>query len=543
MDRDFSPGSKMILKNKKTLGILADNMLWLLWAVFYGLAFPIYNLSFTVWFIFIPVIVYSYMKPLYLTAMYSFFYSLVYFGITFFWIYGFWLPSVFLIIPIYAVYYSFFFICTSIIGKKMKKFRYIAVPILWVSCELLRSAGFHGLIWNFLGNSQWKIPEFIQSADIFGVWGITFLIMLGNTAVSDIICTLFEKGSVSRAVKRNAVKIAVFSTLFVSNLLYGFLALQYYEHISRDSPSEKLALLQQNIDSHDSWWEHRWLNYGIIWKLNAEAAVQNPDMIVWSESTVRNLVWFYLFNYSPDEEVNRFNIRFVDLPLELNIPIVETSPTFVGGKYYNSADYIDPETNLVQENSKIHLVPFGEWMPVYDSLPFVKAIMNIEGAGSFSPSTNFNVIQGRKSRFRVLICYEDQYAELALKFIKKGVNYFINSTDAGWAYRQGFRHPMWQMLSGAVFTAVSVRRPIARATNTGVTGIIDLTGIFNGNIGDYQRGFYIGDVHIIDEKIETLYVKFGFLFPYLLSLAALAVLIYAVFKSPEKKKAKKRRQV
>lgn len=515
-------------KNKKINDLIIDNSLWLVWAVFYGFAFPIYNLSFTVWFIFIPVFVYSYIRPIHLTAIYAFFYSLVYFGISFFWIYGFWLPAVFLIIPIYAIFYSMFFICTAIIGKKLKKIRYLAVPMLWVSCELLRSAGFHGLIWNFLGNSQWKYPVIIQSADIFGVWGISFLILLGNSAVSDVICSLLDKGSVSKAFRKNAVKILVFLILFLSNIFYGIIVFNYYQHMSLLSKKEKLALLQPDIDWHDTWWEHRWLNYGIIWKLNAQAAVLNPDMIVWAESTVRTVVWFYLNNYDPDEEINRLNIRFVKMPKEFSIPIIMCAPEYSDGKYYNSAEYLDPATDVIQDNSKIHLVPFGEWMPGYDSIPFVKEIMNIEGAGAYTPSTNFNVITGRKSRFRVLICYEDQYAQLARKFIGLGVNYFINSTDAGWAYKQGFRHPMWQMLSGSILTAISVRRPIARATNTGVTGIIDITGTFEGGVGDYQRGFYIGDVSLIDTGLETIYVKFGFIFPYIVSLIAAAMILYAV---------------
>ena len=244
---------------------------------------------------------------------------------------------------------------------------------------------------------------------------------------------------------------------------------------------------------------------------------------------VKNLVWSYLEDYSPDEEVNLFNIRFVKMPKEFGLPILFTSPNEIDKKYYNTADYLDPLTNIRQNNAKIHLVPFGEWMPVYDEIPAVRSIMNIEGAGSFSPSTNFNVIQGRKSRFRVLVCYEDLFAGLARKFIKKGLNYFINTTNDGWAYRLGFPHPMWQHLAGATLTAISVRRPIARAANTGVTGIIDVTGKFQGDIGNYSRGVFVGDVPLIDPNIVTIYVKWGFVFPYILLILSLTVFIYAVF--------------
>ncbi len=522
----------MNIKIKRSVyGLILDNVLWLLWAFFYAFAYPTYNLSFTVWFIFIPVLAFAYLRPVYLTVAYSFFYGILFFSLTFFWIYGFWFPSLFLIIPLYAVYYAFFFMCIALIGKKLKKWRYLLVPMIWVSSELLRSAGFHGLIWNFLGDSQWKYSVLIQSADLFGVWGISFLILLANSVIADVFCALFEKGSVSKAFKKNAVKIGVFSGLFILNLIYGLIQYRSYQYLSHISPKEKLALIQPNSPSRDpDYWRDRWKNYGIMWKLNAEAAIQNPDMIVWSETMVKHYVWYYLNKLSPDEEVNILNLRYVRMPGEFNIPILFTSPDQVNEKNYNTADYLDPAANTRQRNAKIHLVPFGEWMPVYDKLPIVKDIMNIEGAGSYTPSTNYNVIQGRKSRFRVLICYEDLYAQLARKFIRKRVNYFINSTNDGWAYLEGFRHPMWQHLAGATLTAISVRRPIARAANTGVTGIIDVTGGFSGNIGDYQRGLYVGDVPLINDNIETIYVKFGFLFPYLLSLISFGAFSYVVFK-------------
>jgi len=518
-------------KKEKYLKLLINHSVWLLWSILYAFSFPTYNISVAIWFAFVPVIIFAYEKAYNETLKYAFFYSFIFFFLAFFWLYGFWAPSLFLIIPVYSIYYAFFFFCIAFIGKNLKSYRWILTPLIWISNELLRSTGFHGFPWNLLGDSQWNIPFLVQSADIFGVWGISFLIILVNSVIAEFFDTLIKSKSIKNAIEKNYFKSIFTISLFLINLLYGVFQYYNYKAISKKSPKEKLALLQPNIGSHEPWWSRRWENYGILWKLNAEAAIQKPDIIIWSETMVKNYIWFYLSNWRPDEEVNLFNIRFVKMPYEFNTPILLTSPSFVDNRNYNSADYIDPAVKEIQSNSKIHLVPFGEWMPGYDSLPIVKDIMNIEGAGAYWPSTNFNVIQGRKSRFRVLVCYEDIFAILARKFIKKRVNYFVNVTNDGWAYRLGFRHPMWQHLAGATLTAISVRRPIARAANTGVSGIIEPNGKFSGNIGDYRRGFYIGEVPIVNDEIETIYVRFGYVFPYLVLLVTFTIFIFTFIKT------------
>ncbi len=516
-----SAGEKTLKMQPRTRQALLDNALWLAWGVLYALSFPTYSLSFAIWFVFAPVFLFAYVRPLHLTVRYAFFYSLPSLFLSFFWIYGFWGPGLAFMVLIYAVYYAFFFFCIALAGKTFPRWRWVLSPSLWIANELIRSIGFHGFMWNMIGDTQWRILPFVQSADILGVWGVSFLILTVNAVLAELVLDFLRTRTIRGALTRsNSVRIAAAAALFTANLVYGWSQLGNYRRISAASPREKLALLQPNIGSHEPWWKDRWRHFATIWRLNAEAAVRDPDLIVWSETMVRNYLWHYLKTMGPDEEVNLFNIRFVKMPFEFNTPILITSPTLVDGRNFNSAEYLDPLTNTIQNNSKIHLVPFGEWMPVYDRIPAFRQIMESEGAGSYTPSTNKNVIRSRRSKFRVLVCYEDMFAVLARKFIRIGVNYFINTTNDGWAYLFGFPHPMWQHLAGAVLTAISVRRPIARAANTGVTGIIDLTGDFQGDIGDYRDGLFVGSVSVIDERIVSPYVHFGFLFPYLLLVVA-----------------------
>ncbi len=511
--------------------IWKDVLIWLIWALSYGLSFPTYNLSFFIWVAFVPVIIFSYNRSYFAIIIYSFLFSFIFFILTLYWIYGFWLPAPFLMFPIYAMYYSFAFLSASVIAKKFPRLRFFAFPVSWLSMELLRSTGFHGFQWNILAHSQWNNPLMIQSSDIFGPWGISFLILIVNSAFAEIVISVLKEGKIFFALKKNRCLIIFTMFLFGLNLIYGIVSKNIYSTIIKNSSVERVALLQPNSGSREPWWSKRWENYGIFWRLHAEAMLKNPEFIIWSETMVKNYIWYYLKKFSPEDEVYKFNIRFVKMPKEFGVPILLTSPdTYDEISNYNTADYIDPEKEVIQRNEKIHLVPFGEWMPGYDSIPIVKKLMEIEGAGSFVPSKEFNVIQGQKSRFRVLICYEDMFSELAKKFISKGLNYFINDTNDGWAYKLGFKHPMYQHLAGAVLTAISVRRPIARAANTGITGIILPDGGFEGNVGTYTRGFFVGDVPLIDEKIVTFYVKIGFIFPYLIFLFYVIIYLLAIFR-------------
>ena len=514
---------------------LKNIFLWLIWALFYGLSYPTYNLNFLIWFAFSFVLYFVYSEPLYKTVFYSYFFSFIYFILTLYWLYGFWFPAPFMLFPVMAIYYSFAFLSTGLIAKKFPKLRVLALPVSWIAMEFFKDVGFHGFHWNLVGDTQWSNPLLVQNADLFSVWGISFLILLVNSVITEVLISYRKERNLKKAFGKNVILLCITSLLIVFSLVYGFFAKGKWEKIIKNSSKERVALLQPNIGSREVWWSKRWYYYGIFWRLHAEAMLKEPEVIFWSETMVRNYIWYYLKKTSENDEVYRFNIRFVKMPQEFGVPILITSPdTEDGVKNYNTADYVDPDMKEIQRNAKIHLVPFGEWMPGYDRVPILKKIMEIEGAGSFVPSTNWNVIKGRKAKFRVLICYEDVFPDLARKFIPKGLNYFVNVTDDGWAYQLGFTHPMYQHTALATITAVSVRRPIARAANSGVTGIILPDGKLIGNIGTYNRGFFVGEIPLIDEKITTFYVKIGYIFPYIIFVFYVIIYLFALLKRKEK---------
>lgn len=500
------------------------HVVWFGWAIVYALCFPPFQLGYVAWFVFVPVLYLLYTQGISQMA-YAFGYSLLFLIANFFWLAGFWAPAIFVVPFLYACVFMGMFFLIAWMGEKYPRFRWLSTPVIWVGFELFRSVGFHGFPWNLLGHTQWHIPLVVQSADIWGVYGISFLVMLVNSLLVEWLLFAAEKGEWLSFVKKKPFFVGLLGgiVLFVGG--YGTFQLSHYDRYVKTLPHERVGLIQPNIGSREPWWENLYDYVALMWRLNAEAAIWKPDMIIWSETMIRHYIWYSLQTKPSNTWYNEINLRVLSWPYEMKTPMLITSPTIENGEDFNSADLVDPERPDYQpRNSKIHLAPFGEWMRGYDRIPFVKRLMEAEGAGAFTPSYERTLMRSRKGLFRVLICYEDVFGLLARFFVKLGAQFFVNTTNDGWAYQLGLNPAHWQHFAGSLLTAVSVRRPIARASNTGVTGIIHINGRWEGDVGDYQAGYYVGEIEIPPASLQTVYVRVGFLFPYIVFFVMVVML-------------------
>lgn len=520
---------------------LIDLLPWLIWAVGFALCFPTYNLSFLVWIIFIPVLIYAYTQPIRKTVVRAFLFSLILWWGTTYWLIAFHEAALPFVAPGYSMYNAFFFLVIAYIGQKMKKWRWIATPSIWVMNELLRSSGYVGFKWNLIGDALFRNVRMIQTADIWGSYGISFLVILVNAVLVEIILSWVESKDWKKVFAVNKIKIGFAGILLLFSIIYGFVQYNHYRNMSDNAEKETLALLQPNIGSFEPWYQNLDLHYTMLTNLHHEAAQYDPDIIVWSETIIRHSVRYYWTYEDHENYINQFNEKLLSLPFDLDIPILVTYPDRLSDKIaHNTATFINPD---VAENpidfvnnpiyAKIHLVPFGEWMPYYEKIPVARDILKQAGAAAYSPGEEFLSFESRNAEFGVLICFEDVFAILAREFIKRNrINYFLNTTNDGWAYRWeiGTSLPLWQHVAAATLTSVAVRRPIARAVNTGVTCVIDVTGdISVSDIGLYERGYFIEDIAIIDADLESPFVQGGYLFPYLAALFTVVLFAVAVF--------------
>lgn len=523
--------------------------LWLLWALLYGMCFPTYNLGFLMWIIFVPVLVFAYTMPLKETLFYGFFASLVFWLFTTYWLVAFHEFSLPFVSPSYALYYAFFFFCIAYFGRKVPRWRFLSMPAFWVMNEFLRSSGFLGFKWNLIADSQYAYPVMIQTADLWGQWGITFIILLVNAALAELVISWLETGNFMKAVnyKRLPLSVAGASLLFL--IVYGIFALNYYQNVSEEAPTERIALMQPNVQMYDDWFGGLDSVYFPLYQeLHEEAAEEGAELIVWTEAMIRHFGWYYYNMYDHEQNFNRFTRNTMSFAWDYQIPIWATHPEMrEDGKAQNTSELIDPFvysnfehyssaasnfSEFSQNYAKVHLAPFGEWVPYIEHIKPVYDWLQSLGAASYAVGEKFTIFQTTKSKFGAMICFDDIYPALYRRYVKTGVNFFLNGTNDGWAYRWalGTGLPLWQHVAEVTFTSVALRRPVARAVNTGVTCVIDCTGEIDvSDIPLYESGVYVTDISIIPEDIVSVYVRFGYLFPYLMILVSLAAMVYAVF--------------
>jgi len=364
------------------------------------------------------------------------------------------------------------------------------LPVAWVAFDFIRSFLFSGFAWAMLGHSQFRTLPLIQIADLAGVYGITMLIVLANVVLHRAVRAVSGAG-VSYPVK-SAIVVLI---LFTGTLFYGFSRLNEPE--SSSSKPLRVALIQGNIPQDVKWSpQFREKTVAVYERLTREAAKDGVDLIVWPESAVP-----FFFQ---DDAFQAERIR--NLARELNAHLLLGSPAHEqrNGKtvYLNSAFMLSPTGETTGRADKLHLVPFGEYVPLGRILTFINKI--VEGIGDFAPGKQAVTLDADGVKLGTQVCYEVIFPELAREYVKAGARILVAITNDAWF---GSSSAPYQHLSIAAFRAVETRNPMIRAANTGITAIIDKNGHISTMTGLFIEGFRTGEVK--PGSGESLYLKIG----------------------------------
>ncbi len=390
----------------------------------------------------------------------------------------------------------------------------ITMPLLWVAVEYIRTYIFTGFPWELLGNSQYLRLQLIQIADLFGVYGVSFLVVLGNTALFLTLTLItgqpWQKKPVSKSL--SAVAAIFFVLGFLFTWLYGTWRIKTTDHLIAASPSARIAVIQGNVDQAVKW--NPAFQAATIKthnRLSLSVKSENPDLIVWPESATP----FYLFyNKEPTQKVLE-GIQKTDSDYLIG------SPSFVGKEgnitYYNSAYLISPGTKTISKYDKAHLVPYGEYVPFNKWLPFLGKI--VAQVGDFSPGKTGKTIPWKKGALGIQICYEIIFPGLSRAMVKNDAVLLINITNDAWF---GKTSGPYQHFSMTVFRAVENRRALARAANTGISGFIDPAGRILTSTPLLREAAVTRPLPLVHKK--TFYTRFGDLF----ALACLASTIFGI---------------
>ena len=387
-------------------------------------------------------------------------------------------------------------------------------PVLWVTLEYLRSFLLTGFPWASLGYSQYLNLPFIQMADLTGVYGPSAVILLVNATLYSVV----HHGS-RRTLPVREVVLTVAVLLGV--LIYGYLKMGVVGRQAIQNPPLKIGLVQGNIDQSIKWDESfQKETLKIYEKLSYKVAEKKPDLIIWPETAAP---FFF-------QEAREYQPFILDIPKKTNSYLLFGAPSYKtrNGKvsHYNSAYLASPSGEVAGKYDKIHLVPFGEYVPLKDLLFFIGSLG--EGIGNFKSGeevVNFSLPQGK---FGVLICFEIIFPDLCRRFVKKGANFLVTLTNDAWFGRTSAPYQHFAMVA---FRAVENRVFVARAANTGITGIIDPTGKILKKGAIFAEEAMSGTIRLSNQK--TFYTLHGDLFAWICSAFFILLSAKTLFLRPK----------
>ena len=472
-------------------------------AIFLILSHPPYHFWLLAWFALVPFLYVLKDKRFWPAFGLGYLFGLMYCFGMFWWFVHVTLPGMILLNMYLALYFALFGATVSLVPRKPLAWRVILVSCAWVVWEFARAHFLSGFGWACLGHTQYRQILMTQIADMTGVYGISFLLVV----VNQYHCFVFRhwrKGHKAVRAFRSFSLIAV--CLLVMVIFYG--AARVIRFSVPSKRAFKAALVQPNIAQKDKW---NPLKHDDIFErlmiLSKDALREDPDIIVWPEASLP------AFPGAWDTAVGRVQ----ECARTLRTPILLGYVCKKDGAYYNSAGLVSGEGKLVREYDKLHLVPFGEFVPLRRWFPFLTRIVPIGDITAGQKATVFVLEkEGGVYPFSVLVCFEDTVSDVVRRQVKAGAQILVNITNDAWF---GDTKAPWLHLQSAVLEAVSYKRPLIRCTNTGVTAAVSSYGkikrVFRGRGGNAVFCSGILNTATGSRKDTTLSLVFGDIFAYL----------------------------
>lgn len=468
--------------------IVKGLILCLLSAALLILSFPKFDLAFLAWVGFIPLFFILENKSKAKAFLFAYLTGVIFWAGIIYWLVHVTLSGTVVLILYLALYFGIFGL---VYNSQLTTYNLLTIPALWVLLEYTRSHLLTGFPWALLGYSQYKNLSAIQISDITGAWGVSFLIMMVNVVIYSL---LSDRLLVLGKIKRLAVPVL----LIILSFSYGYYKLHPTHNTQHLSPI-KVSLIQGNIPQELKW-DPNFSAYivGKYSRLTQEAAVKGSDLIIWPEASSPGLF---------GEDTLIFEDIFTLAKKTKSELLIGTVSKDKEG-YYNSALLINASGKVIGRYDKIHLVPFGEYIPLKKIFPFLQTVVPI---GDIAAGKEYTVFKSRKINFSVLICFEDLFPELSREFVNKGADFLVNITNDAWYKKTS---AAYQHFQASVFRAVENRAFLVRSANTGVSGFISPLGEIISLVKDKSAGEIFVDGFdtrelAVTKKNVSFYTKYG----------------------------------
>ena len=527
-------GSRLLIIKKGGIlyNFFTDITLLLVSALVFSLSFPgflsdwgLFPLAFIS---LVPVFIVVHRSSWKTIFFYGFFYGLISYTIFNYWLSSFYALALLIVPLIYAIYFIILFPLLKAADSLFPKYGYLVQALIWIGYEYLKTLGFLGYPYGILGYTQYLFTPLIQISSITGVWGVSFLVLFPSIILGNALKTGIK--TAADFLKSHKISIIIYFTIFTAVLIFGFISLKDYS----ENKKWKVALIQHNADTWESGFAGYERNFGILKRLSLEAAKEDPDIVMWSETAfVPSVDWHS--RYRTNAERTRLVKEFKDFMTTQDIPYVTGNddgqlenpgmPPVNEDGTYNRVDYnavfLYHDGELKDTYRKIHLVPFSEHFPYEKQLPWLYQILVDNDYHFWEKGTEYTVFNADGVKFSTPICYEDIFGYLCRDFVNNGADIIVNLSNDSWS---GAVSAEMQHMAMAVFRTVETGKPVVRSTNSGITCTIDPNGRIIDIIEPFTEGFLVSEVPL-DNNINTLYLYWGDWFAHFILSAALLALL------------------
>jgi apolipoprotein N-acyltransferase len=440
----------------------------------------------------------------------------------------------------FAIFFIFYGNFTSRTSPVSDWRRFVIPPMLWITLEWLKAQGTFGFPWADLGITQYKFQAVLQTASVFGVYGVSFLLVFFNNLIAETIMGLtafgnetgikpwkefpkpaFWSGIVSLFKLMTAqngeskyLRVAWIATvlllpaILIAGQLMVPMQVRVGDYESLSDRKVKVGVAQVNVAQ-----EHKWSPKNLIPTLRLledatkSLADEKVQVVIWPETAIPH--GFPLNNMYLKQFLSRIPTKF---EIHLLTGIVDRD----GKDSFNTVILVKPDGQIAGKYNKIQLVPLGEYFPFPESIRKYKIFDRI---GSYTHGKEIKVFETPYGNFQPLICFESFFPNFARKGVAKGAQFLVVQTNDAWFLRSNASKLHYV---NAIFRAVENRVWVVQCANTGVSGIIDPWGKSLVETDIFTKTTISGEIY--PYSVKTLYNRWGNILPVITGIGAIILL-------------------
>jgi apolipoprotein N-acyltransferase len=490
------------------------------------------------------------------TFLWSWLAGTLFFGANMWWLYKVTWPGMFTLVGYLGLYFGFAALIFRIPVFAKPQAAVLMMPIVWVAAEYVRGNwsmfGNQGLPWLYLGTTQSPFLAMCQVADIGGVYAVSFWVMMVNALV---YCIILERKIIARVIG----PIVTVAVVVVAFAVYG--VYQLNRHTTRPGPT--VLVVQPNYKQSNTGEKGAPDDVRVKFHVDTTNAALDEcarrgikvDLVAWSETMMPPInveARQILASTEMGQKLEATYRQIEALARERNVAMIvgavyfgrwqERGDKIIATDRRNSAQFFDATGRTREEDryDKIHLVPFGEFIP-YASIPPIYKLLVALGPKYYedyilTPGSidDLKVFEVDGARFVVPICFEDIVGPLVARMVRatsgdsrasgKRADFLVNLTNDGWFMAS----EMPQHLQAAIFRSIENRTPTARSVNTGVSGFITSTGRVHDTVRANTEGWSVATLEL-DSRV-TVYTRVGDAFPVAALAGTVTLIVYAILR-------------